>query len=384
MISSLETFLIIISFVAPIYWLCAGRLSILRTPLLIAASLIMLLALSPVLPLVVFAYFSVMGAVWQSYRQGWIGKEVFKTLSWLMFAPLLIIEFVPAESVVVWSLGADVTRSPDAVRWAYLGLSYMALRSFLSLRQALARNAFRPVATLATLTFFGSFAAGPIAGSTPFTNEHRAPALSMDNAIVAMCRIGWGMALLLVVAPAITAYAGPALVGAAAGWFSVYRNFLGLYLNFAGYTDIAIGTALLFGVSLPENFKFPLLARSVQEFWQRWHLSLAALIGQYLFKPMVRHNGRPALAITITFALVGLWHDVSWTYLIWGMGHGSALAVQMIVQRRMPVITSVPVKTAISIAGWAATMTYVAVLSAIANSSSLAQAGRLGRTLLGA
>ena len=92
---------------------------------------------------------------------------------------------------------------------------------------------------------------------------------------------------------------------------------------------------LLFNLRLSENFRFPLIAHSIQNFWQRWHLTLAAFVSTYVFKPLVRCTGRPALAIFGDFTLVGLWHEVSLGYLLWGLGHGSALALTLAYRERM-------------------------------------------------
>ena len=100
-------------------------------------------------------------------------------------------------------------------------------------------------------------------------------------------------------------------------------SFLFLYLNFSGFTDIAVGSGMLFNLNLSENFRFPLIAHSIQNFWQRWHLSLSKFITAYMFKPMLRRTGRTALSLIVTFTLIGLWHRTTVGYLLWGV----ALAV---------------------------------------------------------
>ena len=170
---------------------------------------------------------------------------------------------------------------------------------------------------------------------------------------------------------------------AALAWFSVYRSFLTLYVDFYGYCEIAIGVGLLFGIRVPENFRAPLISRSMQEFWQRWHLTLGAFVSTYLFKPLVRSWGQTAAAIFISFALIGLWHQFTWTYLIWGMGHGAGLAFNMILNKRYGDREFTPLqRTALGGVGWAVTMTWVALLSTIAN-STLAGAGELVVALVG-
>jgi alginate O-acetyltransferase complex protein AlgI len=122
----------------------------------------------------------------------------------------------------------------------------------------------------------------------------------------------------------------------------------------------------------------------MQEFWQRWHLTLGAFVSTYLFKPLVRAWGQTALAIFVAFALIGLWHQFTWTYLIWGMGHGAGLALNMILKKRYGEIELAPWQvTALGAFGWVLTMSWVSLLSAIANSANLAQAGKLCASLIG-
>jgi D-alanyl-lipoteichoic acid acyltransferase DltB (MBOAT superfamily) len=109
--------------------------------------------------------------------------------------------------------------------------------------------------------------------------------------------------------------------------FATYGYALQIYCDFSGYSDLAIGLALLLGFKLMDNFNNPYKAASVAEFWRRWHISLSSWLLDYLFKPLqfslrnLRIFGN-ALAILITFFLCGLWHGPSWTFIIWGTIHG--------------------------------------------------------------
>ncbi|MGI3167281.1 MBOAT family O-acyltransferase [Pseudooceanicola sp. 200-1SW] len=160
--------------------------------------------------------------------------------------------------------------------------------------------------------------------------------------------------------------------GRALAWLEMYRHFLVLYLDFTGYSDIAIGSGLLFGIRIPENFRWPLVSTSIQEFWQRWHLSLGAFIGTYLFKPIVRQTGKPALGIFLAFLFVGLWHNVSIPYLIWGFGHGAALAITMMLRKAGAFkTTSALAARAMQLGGWLFTISFVSFMSSFANQGSL-------------
>jgi alginate O-acetyltransferase complex protein AlgI len=103
-----------------------------------------------------------------------------------------------------------------------------------------------------------------------------------------------------------------------------------IYFDFSAYTDIAVGTARLFGFRLPENFNWPYLSGSPREFWNRWHMTLSFWIRDYLFTPMMfasrRRPGLAPLWLLIAMALCGLWHGAAWTFVLWGIWHGVLLA----------------------------------------------------------
>lgn len=101
-----------------------------------------------------------------------------------------------------------------------------------------------------------------------------------------------------------------------------------IYFDFAGYSDMALGIARLFGVSLPFNFNSPYKAKSISDFWRRWHMTLSQWLRDYLYIPLGgnRHGGlRTALALFLTMALGGLWHGAGAGYVLWGVAHGVAL-----------------------------------------------------------
>jgi alginate O-acetyltransferase complex protein AlgI len=100
-------------------------------------------------------------------------------------------------------------------------------------------------------------------------------------------------------------------------------------MDFSGYSDIAIGSAMLFGIHVPENFKWPYLRRNIAEFWRHWHMSLTSWITDYVYKPL--GGNRRGLALTavnamIAMAVSGLWHGAQWHFLVWGLFHGALLA----------------------------------------------------------
>jgi len=119
-------------------------------------------------------------------------------------------------------------------------------------------------------------------------------------------------------------------VGFVDGWMAGIGYGFQVYFDFSAYSDMAIGLGFMFGLRLPVNFFSPYKAHSIREFWRRWHISLSRFLRDYLFIPLGgSHHGlmRTVAALMITMALGGLWHGAGWTFVIWGLLHGSYLAV---------------------------------------------------------
>ncbi|MBW1883430.1 MAG: MBOAT family protein [Deltaproteobacteria bacterium] len=109
-----------------------------------------------------------------------------------------------------------------------------------------------------------------------------------------------------------------------------------IYFDFAGYSDMAIGLAQMFGLRVPENFDRPYRATSLQDFWRRWHMSLSLWIRDYIYIPMGGNRGRQQLHILVAMAICGLWHGAAWNFVAWGLYHGLGLGVESIVRNRLP------------------------------------------------
>ena len=103
-----------------------------------------------------------------------------------------------------------------------------------------------------------------------------------------------------------------------------------LYFDFSGYTDMAIGLALLFNIKLPINFNSPYKATDIQDFWRRWHITLSRFLRDYIYIPLGgnrKGEGRTYINIMATFIIGGIWHGAGWTFVFWGFLHGAALAI---------------------------------------------------------
>jgi len=110
-------------------------------------------------------------------------------------------------------------------------------------------------------------------------------------------------------------------------YFELVYHYLNIYLQFAGYSDVAIGLALMLGYRIMENFNYPLLARNINVFWNRWHISLSSWVREYVYTPVSSLTRRPVAGILMTMLVIGLWHEISWRYIFWGAYHGIGVAI---------------------------------------------------------
>ncbi|MDP1875395.1 MBOAT family protein [Phenylobacterium sp.] len=119
--------------------------------------------------------------------------------------------------------------------------------------------------------------------------------------------------------------------GLAEAWLGAVAYTLQIYFDFAGYSTMAIGLAIIFGFSLPRNFRTPYASTSITEFWRRWHISLSTWFRDYLYIPLGGNQG-PAWKtwrnLVVVFLLCGLWHGAAWTFVLWGAWHGAFLVLE--------------------------------------------------------
>lgn len=145
-------------------------------------------------------------------------------------------------------------------------------------------------------------------------------------------------------------------------WAALLLTLAYVYFDFAGYSDIAIGSARLFGLTIMENFNMPLLATNLQMFWQRWHMTLANFCRTYIYMAMIGLTRNPYVAVLATFATMGVWHSAGLHWVSWGIWHGAGLAWllywgQMQRKRRITLFKS----GFGAVLGWAITIAFVAL-----------------------
>jgi alginate O-acetyltransferase complex protein AlgI len=161
-------------------------------------------------------------------------------------------------------------------------------------------------------------------------------------------------------------------------WTATLGFSLQLFLDFSAYTEMAIGSALLLGILLPENFRRPYLSTNLQEFWRRWHISLSLFIRDYLYIPLGGGRKGPAryvCATIISMGVCGLWHGAGWTYVAWGLWHACGLIVYRVWKG-----ICWPMPAAV---GWLLTMVFVGLGWIIFRSPSFHVAASMASSLIG-
>jgi alginate O-acetyltransferase complex protein AlgI len=196
------------------------------------------------------------------------------------------------------------------------------------------------------ISFFPHLVAGPIVRAREFLPQlarPRDPANVALGAGVTLIAIGLVKKVVLadflarqVVDPVFgvpQAYAAPDVA------LALYAYAAQIYCDFSGYTDIAIGLALMLGFVFPQNFNGPYRAQSFREFWRRWHMTLSRFLRDFLYIPLGGNRRGPLMTarnLMITMVLGGLWHGAAWTFVLWGAFHGSCLTAEHALRGRVP------------------------------------------------
>jgi D-alanyl-lipoteichoic acid acyltransferase DltB (MBOAT superfamily) len=188
------------------------------------------------------------------------------------------------------------------------------------------------------LSFFPHLVAGPIVRAKEFLpqlQEPRDPKKVAAGSGIALIALGLVKKIVIadylaraVVDPVFAvpqAYAGPDV------WLAAYAYTAQIYCDFSGYTDMAIGLALLLGYVFPQNFRSPYRALGFRDFWRRWHMTLSRFLRDFLYIPLGGNRGgrwRTARNLMITMVLGGLWHGAAWGFVVWGALHGTCLVIE--------------------------------------------------------
>jgi alginate O-acetyltransferase complex protein AlgI len=198
----------------------------------------------------------------------------------------------------------------------------------------------RLIDTAVYLSFFPHLVAGPIVRAREFLPQLARPRDPEHVAVSSgLMLIGLGLVKKVVIADYLgrtvvdPVFAVPQAYHAPDVLLAAYAYAAQIYCDFSGYTDIAIGLALLMGFVFPQNFHSPYRATGFRDFWRRWHMTLSRFLRDFLYIPLGGNRGSRLLTyrnLMITMVLGGLWHGAAWTFVIWGAFHGSGLVLERI------------------------------------------------------
>ena len=245
---------------------------------------------------------------------------------------------VTTSIVMNISLLAVLRYAPVSTMALPLTLSFyvfQALTYTIDIYRGDAKGTKSYLAHLAAVSFFPTTLAGPITRVSSLIDqfEKRKPLDAADGSR-ALFLIGMGLMKKLLIADYLSSnlvnrvFDFPTLYTGAETLIAVYAYALQIYYDFSGYTDIAMGSALLLGIKLPPNFNRPYAAENIADFWRRWHISLSNWLRDYLYfsLPGKRSKIFSYVNLVITMVIGGLWHGANWNFVIWGALHGFGLA----------------------------------------------------------
>jgi alginate O-acetyltransferase complex protein AlgI len=255
-----------------------------------------------------------------------------------------------------------------------LGISFFVFKHIgylLDLRADRYPPTTNPLLFITYSAFFPQISAGPMSVSDDTLKQlaQLPQTIQTDQIFQGITLISIGLIKKILIADVLNAalltglFAPIDAVGMIWAWASIIIYAIQLYFDFSGYTDMALGVGILFGVTLPPNFNNPYHAANPADFWQRWHISLSTWFRFYLFFPISRallrkwgtHRSEAAqyTANMITMGLIGLWHGAGWGFILWGLYHGLLLNIFAGAKRRRIPIENRAILIILILIGWA-------------------------------
>lgn len=270
---------------------------------------------------------------------------IIATLVFFKYANFLTSSITSLLSIV---LGRPTTNSLFLNIAAPLGISYITFQSIgylieIKREDEKAERHFGHFATY--LLLFTKIIAGPVERAHRFLPQLKLPVqFTYENFVLGGRQVLWGLFKKIVVADRLAIYIGAVYnnythhSGSTLFFASICYVFQ-IYADFSGYTDMALGFSKMMGYDLMQNFNRPLLAKSVTEFWRRWHISLSTWFADYFYNPIAVAkrdwgNGAVIYACFVTFTVLGFWHGANWTYIVFGFLQGLILAIEIFTRKQ--------------------------------------------------
>ena len=269
-----------------------------------------------------------------------------------------------------------------------LGISFFTFTQIAYLVDAWKGKAaeYSAINYLLFVTFFPHLLAGPIIHHKEMMPQFADPGLKRvdwDNVARGLALFALGLGKKVLVADSLAPWANAGFAQAQSlsfvdGWITMLAYVMQLVFDFSGYTDMALGAALMVNIRLPINFDSPFRSADIQEFWRRWHMTLSRFLRDYLYIPLGgnRHGeARMLVAFLLTFVIGGLWHGAAWTFVVWGLLHGLALVVLHFWRK-----VGHPLPRVVAIA---VTFLFVSAAFVVFRAASLADAGAILASIAG-
>lgn len=215
--------------------------------------------------------------------------------------------------------------------------TFQVLSYVIDVYRGTVRAQHSPVKLATYITMFPQLIAGPIVRYTDIAQRLDEREITFEARFIGCRRFCIGLAKKVLLSnqmsiPADAIFAmDPAALSAGVAWLGAITYAMQIYFDFSGYSDMAIGLGKMLGFDFLENFNYPYIARSIQDFWRRWHISLSSWFRDYVYIPLGgsrRGQWRQYRNLLIVFTLCGLWHGAQWTFLAWGLYHGFFLVIE--------------------------------------------------------
>lgn len=248
------------------------------------------------------------------------------------------------DALIAWGLARDAQILDVLLPAGVSFFTFQALSYLVDVYRDEIKAVRSPLDMLLFKSFFPQLVAGPIVRAKDFLPQLAKPVDAANiRATRAFFLIGIGLFKKIVIAHHLAVelvnpvFESPSSFSSFDLLIGVYGYAVQIYCDFSAYTDMAIGTALLFGYEFPVNFNQPYRAQSLQDFWRRWHISLSSWLRDYLYIPLGGSRGGSAKGyrnMFITMLLGGLWHGAAWNFVVWGVLHGVGQVVEKALRDR--------------------------------------------------
>ncbi len=333
-----------------LYWGIGSRHRITQNVLLLCASYVFyglwdwrflaLLATSSLVDFGAGYFLQHSNTLWK--RRTWLGGSILWNLGVLI--TFKYFHFFLSEFYTLFSMNVP---EGDFTIWTVLipvGLSFYTFQTLgytidvYRRRQEASSNLLE---FLCFVSFFPQLVAGPIEKARKLLPQfQQSRSFQVSQQKEGLRQILWGLIKKILIADTLgiavtTIFEQPEAYGSISLIYAAVLFSFQMYCDFSGYTDIAIGTAKLFGFRLSKNFNLPYLAKSITEFWQRWHITLTRWFTENVYAPLVRYRkdlnyGTTMPALLVTMTLIGFWHGANWTFICFGIFNGIILILERI------------------------------------------------------